>query len=155
MGRPLDTTRLSISGVRSRVAVRVAERRDRQVTVEQHLPFLAIGTEIADENGRTGRIARVAVALERGVPKLVLELSYDAAPTRARRDETISYGQDQRPTVPEPLRPARGLRLESADRSLPLQPGASPTTSLAFPLEVRRSPRSSGPFAWLTRFFTR
>lgn len=155
MGTPLDTTRLSISGVRSRVALRVSERRDRQVTVEQKLPFLAIGTEVADENGRTGRIARVAVALERGVPKLVLELAYDAVPSRARRDETISYGQDQRPTVPEPLRPTRGLRLEGGDRSLPRQPAASPATSLAFPLEVRRSPRTAGPFAWLTRFFTR
>jgi len=53
----------------------------------------------------------VGVALEGGVPKIVLELAYDAVPlrpsragVRARRDETMSF---ERPTVPEPLRPRR------------------------------------------------
>lgn len=154
-----DTTRLAISGVASRVALRVASRRDQNVTVEQRLPFLAIGTEVADEDGRTGRIARVAVALEGGVPKLVLELAYDPTPLRAssppgsrtRRDETISY--DQRPTIPEPIRPQRGLRLESADRSLPLTERPQPL-SLAIPLEIRRPSPKRGPFAWLTRLFS-
>ncbi len=159
------TTRLSISGVGPRVALRVAERQAQRATLEQRLPFLAIGTEVADEEGRTGRIARVNVALEGGVPKLVLELAYDALPLRGssppgkRRDQTLSYDQraaaavpsDSRPTVPEPLRP---LRLESADRSLPRVP-ASSDKALAFPLERRRVPRGAGPFAWLTRLFTR
>lgn len=152
-----DTTRLAISGVASRVALRVASRRDGGATLEQRLPFLAIGTEVADDEGRTGRIARVAVALEGGVPKLVLELAYDALPlrassppgARARRDETVSF--DQRPTVPEPIR--RGLRLESADTSLPLTQRREPL-ALAIPLEMRRTPPKRGPFAWLTRLFT-
>ena len=145
-----DTTRLAISGVPSRIALRVAERRETSATLEQRLPFLAIGTEVADENGRTGRIARVAVALEGGVPKIVLELAYDALPlrpstppgARVRRDETISY--DQRPTVPEPLRALRSP--DKVDRSQPL--------AVAFPLEIRRPTKKPGAFSWLTRLFT-
>lgn len=143
----LGTTRLSISGVKSTVAVRVANRRDARVTVEQRLPFLAIGTEVADERGQTGRIERVGVALEGGVPKLVLELAYDVLPRASvppgrRGDQTISY---ERPTLPEPLRPQRA------------EPSAAPVTDavasnplrVAFPLEKRRSP----PRSWLARLF--
>jgi hypothetical protein len=154
-----DTTRLSISGVSSRVALRVAQRQEQRATLEQRLPFLAIGTEVADDEGRTGRIARVNVALEGGVPKLVLELAYDAKPlrastppgARARRDETISY---ERPTSPEPL---RRLRIDEADRSLPARPApAGAPTALAFPLENRRnpSPRTRSWLAWLLSPFT-
>lgn len=152
-----ETTRLAISGVRPRVALRVASRRDHRVTLEQKLPFLAIGTEVSDENGQTGRIERVGVALEGGVPKLVLELAYDVLPIRAssppaarvRRDQTISY---ERPTVPEPLRPlnrAAGIESENharGDTSRPL--------ALAFPLETRRSTPRLGRFAWLARLFS-
>lgn len=161
-----DTTRLSISGVPSRVALRVAERRDTSATVEQRLPFLAIGTEIADENGRTGRISRVNVALEGGVPKIVLELAYDAVPlrpstppgARVRRDETISYERasqppplPERPTVPEPL---RRLRIEEADRSQPAQAlGPRTPVALAIPLETRRIP-SEQTRSWLARLFS-
>lgn len=170
MANTLDTTRLAISGVRSRVALRVSRRQDQRVTVEQKLPFLAIGTQIADERGQTGRIERVGVSFEGGVPKLVLELAYDVLPVlasstvavgahpstppsaRVRRDETVSY---ERPTVPEPLGPARPLRLESADRSLAASRMPAAAQSLAFPLEVRRPPHRTGPFAWFTRLFTR
>jgi hypothetical protein len=91
------TTRLTIDGVPSRVSLHVARRREHGATLEQHLPFLAIGTEVTDEQGRAGRIARVGVALDRGVPKLVLELDYyEAQAARGReRDSTIGY--DQRP----------------------------------------------------------
>lgn len=145
-----DTTRLAISGVRPRIALRVASRRDQHATLEQKLPFLAIGTEVSDENGQTGRIERVGLALEGGVPKIVLELAYDILPVRPssppgrreRGDQTISY--DQRPTIPEPLRPQRAA-LEGA-RSQPLK--------VAFPLEVRRPTKKRGVFAWLTHWFT-
>jgi hypothetical protein len=145
-----DTTRLAISGVSSRVALHVAERRDTSATLEQKLPFLAIGTEVADETGRTGRISRVAVALEGGVPKIVLELAYDAQPLRAstppgarvRRDETVSY---ERPSVPGAALAALRTPVSHGDRSQPLK--------VAFPLEIRRPTKKPGPFAWLTRLF--
>ncbi len=145
----LGTTRLSISGVKPTVAVRVAQRRDSRVTVEQRLPFLAIGTEIADERGQTGRIERVGVALEGGVPKLVLELAYDVLPRPStppgrRGDQTISY---ERPTVPEPLRARRA----EGDPAAPLAASATRSHPLrvAFPLEKRRP----APQSWLARLF--
>jgi hypothetical protein len=158
-----DTTRLAISGVPSRVALRVTERHATRATLEQKLPFLTIGTEVADEEGRTGRIARVNVALEGGVPKLVLELAYDAVPLRAssppgarvRRDETMSYerASAERVTVPPPT---RALRIEVADRSLPLAPGPKHAAALAFPLENRRNPsaQTRSWLAWLLSPFT-
>jgi hypothetical protein len=151
-----DTTRLAIAGVASRVALRVTERHGTRATLEQKLPFLTIGTEVADEQGRTGRIARVNVALEGGVPKLVLELAYDAVPlrpsappgARVRRDETLSY---ERATIPEPI---RALRMEAADQSQPRVAGKP--SALAFPLENRRNPsaQTRSWLAWLLSPFT-
>jgi len=145
-----ERTRLTIAGVPSRVSLHVAERDVKRATLEQRLPFLAVGTEIADDEGRTGRIARVAVALEGGVPKLVVELAYDAVPLRApsasrsRRDQTMSY---ERPTVPEPLRRPRveAQSEGSAQRSRPL--------ALAFPLEKRRPPPEPARLSWFARLF--
>lgn len=147
----LGTTRLSISGVKSTVAVRVANRRDARVTVEQRLPFLAIGTEVADERGQTGRIERVGVALEGGVPKLVLELAYDVLPRPSvppgrRGDQTISY---ERPTLPEPLRPQRAEPSAAPAPAPVTDAAASNPLRVAFPLEKRRSP----PRSWLARLF--
>lgn len=150
----LGTTRLSISGVKSTVAVRVAQRRDARVTVEQRLPFLAIGTEVADERGQTGRIERVGVALEGGVPKLVLELAYDvlprpSTPSGRRGDQTISY---ERPTIPEPIRP---VRAEAQGEPAPTARTAASSHPLrvAFPLEKRREAPRSWLARWLGSFF--
>lgn len=93
-----STTRLTIDGVPTRVSLHVARRREHGATLEQHLPFLAIGTEITDEQGRAGRIARVGIALDRGVPKIVLELDYHEEQSgRSGRDRDSTIGYDQRP----------------------------------------------------------
>jgi len=85
----------------------------------------------------------VGVALEGGVPKIVLELAYDAVPwssappgVRARRDETMSF---ERPTVPEPLRPRR-IETDSP---------RSPAARRRFPLENRRPTQVPSRFGWL------
>lgn len=129
-----ERARLSIKGVASPVGLRVARRREGQVTLVQELPFLALGNEVKDDRGRTGKIARVAVSIDQGVPKLVIELAYDAAqqddrpsgppavktPARARsereRDQTIGY--DERPTLPDLPGSARLTRTESSSSDI-------------------------------------
>ena len=145
-----ETARVSISGVRSPLAMRVAQRRDRGVTLEQSLPFLAIGTDVTSETGELGRIERVAVVLERGVPKIVLEVAYDRAPDRAsmtsrpaRGDPTISY--DQRPSQA----PAGRIDLDSAQ----VAKVGHGERALAFPLETRRPSPALRPSGWLARLF--
>lgn len=145
-----QTARLSISGVRSRLSMRVAQRRERGVTLEQSLPFLAIGTDVTSETGELGRIERVAVVLERGVPKIVLEVAYDRMPERvsmasrpARGEPTISY--DQRPSQAPPRR----IELDSAH----VAEVTEGERALAFPLENRRASPALRPSGWLARLF--
>jgi hypothetical protein len=142
-----ERARLSIKGVGTPVGLRVARRRQGCVTLVQELPFLELGTEVQDENGRTGKIARVAVSIDRGVPKLVIELAYDEtrygdsippgppavktpAASGRERDQTIGY--DQRPTMPDLPRTVRMVRDETnreltlAFRTQTPQPGEVP-----------------------------
>lgn len=69
--------RLHIDGVRSPVLARVARRRDSGMTCVQELPFLRLESAVTDDRGRRARIARVALSVEKDVPKLVIELAYD------------------------------------------------------------------------------
>ena len=138
-----QTARVSIAGVPSRLALRVASTRDRRVTMEQRLPFLAIGTDVTSENGDRGRIERVGVVLEGGVPKIVLEVTYDAAvPARAavRRDETVAY--DRRSSAPPP-------RIEPDNTCRPS--GDEGEHVLPFPLENRRDSLAVTRGSWLAR----
>lgn len=69
--------RLHIDGVRTPVLARVARRRDKGMTCVQELPFLRLESAVTDDRGRRARIARVALSVEKDMPKLVIELAYD------------------------------------------------------------------------------
>jgi len=69
--------RLHIDGVRSPVLARVARRRETGMTCVQELPFLRLESAVTDDRGRRARIARVALSVEKNMPKLVIELAYD------------------------------------------------------------------------------
>lgn len=69
--------RLHIDGVRTPVLARVARRRETGMTCVQELPFLRLESAVTDDLGRRARIARVALSVEKDVPKLVIELAYD------------------------------------------------------------------------------
>jgi hypothetical protein len=69
--------RLHIDGVRTPVLTRVARRRETGMTCVQELPFLRLESAVTDDQGRRARIARVALSVEKDMPKLVIELAYD------------------------------------------------------------------------------
>lgn len=72
-----DRARLHIEGVRSPILAKVSRRRVDGMTCVQELPFLRLESPVHDDHGRKARIARVSVAVEKNVPKLVIELQYD------------------------------------------------------------------------------
>lgn len=111
-----ERARLRIAGVERPIVTTVARRREDGLVVVQELPFLRVGSEVRDDDGRRARIQRVAVDVSRDlVPRLVLELAYDDAAElgggdggsgiveidreeRRRRDSTLGYEQ-QRPVA--------------------------------------------------------
>lgn len=73
-----ERARLRIAGVERPIVTTVARRREDALVVVQELPFLRVGSEVQDEDGRSARLARVAMDVSRDqVPRLVLELAYD------------------------------------------------------------------------------
>ena len=147
--------RLSIEGVRERVTARVRSRRDGGMVVEQELPFLSVGRAVRGEDGRAAKIARIGLAMERGVPRIVLELDYDAevpsgrsprppaVRTARERDATIGYDERPRAVRLEELRegPPRPVVARNVSRLLHTVPPA------LLPLAIARQNRVT----WLDR----
>lgn len=71
-----ERTRLYLVDVANPIVTKVAQRHEGGMTCVQDLPFLRIESLVEDDRGRKARIARVALAVEKNVPKLVIELTY-------------------------------------------------------------------------------
>ncbi len=107
-GMPKERVRVEIPGVAGTISADIASRRDSAWTLTQHLPLLRIGQEVTAEGGARMQISRVALDLEQGVPKLVIELAkaadiidedFEPIATNARlREPTVSYTRSQEPT---------------------------------------------------------
>lgn len=72
-----ERTRLYLVDVANPIVTKVAARHEGGMTCVQDLPFLRIESVVEDDRGRKARIARVALTVEKNVPKLVIELAYD------------------------------------------------------------------------------
>lgn len=101
-----ERTRLYVEGVRAAITADVARRRDDGMIVSQALPFLRLDTPVRGDDGARARIARVAIAMEGDVPRLMLELVRDepppleapaAAPDRDDTIESFTPGVSMRP----------------------------------------------------------
>lgn len=84
-------TVLQLEGVDVPVRARVLGRSESRVTVEQALPFLRLDSQVLEGADRAARIRRVTVGFEHGVPRLIMELSYDR---RRTDDATVPYELD-------------------------------------------------------------
>lgn len=117
-----ERTRLFVEGVQTAITADLIRRRSDGLVVSQALPFLRVGTRARERDGTTVRIERVAIAMDGGVPRLLIELAHEkddrlAAPvTAARRNddtvESIPFGVSARrartdSTVPYDLRSVR------------------------------------------------
>ena len=112
-----ECERFRIEGMPAPIVAEVAERGDSGLVVIRDLPFLKRGASVLDQGDRSARIARVAVDVERDVPRLVLELAYDEAfPRRRRRDPTVGYERPTSSAPPPP--PAAEPRLDTTQRTV-------------------------------------
>lgn len=73
-------TRLHLEGLQAPIMTRVMRQSERGMTVEQVLPFLELQTQVWDDAQRSSRIESVSVVVYDGMPRLVLDLAFDADP---------------------------------------------------------------------------
>jgi hypothetical protein len=149
----LKATRLQVAGVQTPILTQVTRKSARGMTVEQALPFLQLRTQVWDDAQQSSRIESVSVVVYDGVPRLVLDLTYDdeletpAAEPETRRahagvvrprlrlDETRSYEREPsaRTTIPYE-QPVREPSREST-QVFSTQPAAQPKPE-QLPLDV-------------------
>ena len=72
------TVRLLLDGVGSSIVAEVQSESDTELSVEQPLPFLAIGSAVMNENtSRRGHLEAVELKMDEATPKLVLSIGYE------------------------------------------------------------------------------
>ena len=174
----IERTRLFVEGVGTAITAEVTRRRSDRLVVAQALPFLRLDTPVVAEGGKRARIARVAIAMEGDVPRLMLELAHDDAPpleapligTEVEREATLpgfTPGVSMRPartdsTVPYDFQPrVRAPRVvavaEASTREEPTvtasvePPRARAAASGSEPWWTRLARKLSMLFAVLTR----
>jgi hypothetical protein len=82
--------RLLLDGVDSSIVAEVQSESDTELSVEQPLPFLAIGSTVVNESSsRRGHLEAVELKMDEATPKLVLSIGYEAecAPEAAADEE--------------------------------------------------------------------
>jgi len=92
------TVRLLLDGVGSSIVAEVQSESDTELSVEQPLPFLAIGSSVMNEgSSRRGRLEAVELKMDEATPKLVLSIGYEV-----EDDSAASVGDGgERDTLPE------------------------------------------------------
>ncbi|MFW2388011.1 MAG: PilZ domain-containing protein [Polyangiales bacterium] len=94
---------LQLDGVDSAIMAEVQSETNESLSVEQPLPFLAIGGGVLNESsGRRGHLEAVELKMDEETPKLVLSIGYEVEdPSDASGDD-----EEDRDTVPEDMPPA-------------------------------------------------
>jgi len=91
--------RLLLDGVGTPIVAEVRSESDTKLSVEQPLPFLAIGGEVLNESaGRRGHLEAVELKMDDRTPKLVLSIGYEV------EDAALSPGD--RDTLPDERPPS-------------------------------------------------
>lgn len=90
---------LKLRDVDAAVSADVYHRSESRLTVRRNLPFLRVGAEVVDEDGRTAKLASVRVYVENDLPTLLLDLRYPTDGSRASQPpEAIGSGRSSRPS---------------------------------------------------------
>ncbi|MBW1874449.1 MAG: PilZ domain-containing protein [Deltaproteobacteria bacterium] len=92
------TVRLLLDGVDSCIVAEVQSESDSELSVEQPLPFLAIGSTVMNEStSRSGHLEAVELKMDGATPKLVLSIGYEVEDAS---EASVAEGSD-RDTLPE------------------------------------------------------
>lgn len=127
------TVRLQLDGVESAFVAELNSETDDELSVEQSLPFLAIGSAVRNEtSGRRGHLEAVELKLDDRTPKLVLSIGYETeGSTEAiNGEDEVGAPQDlDRDTLPddvsrasEPNRRASSPRIHDTPRIVRYDP---------------------------------
>lgn len=74
------TVRLHLDGVGSQIVAEIQSEHATGLSVEQPLPFLAIGSAVLNETaGRRGHLEAVELKMDESTPKLVLSIGYEVS----------------------------------------------------------------------------
>ena len=107
------TVRLQLDGVGSAIVAEIQSERDDSLTVEQPLPFLAIGSAMVNETtGRRGRLEAVELEMDEETPKLVLSIGYEAGQGLEADDE--AEARDTMPDAPPVIRASQPVESKRA-----------------------------------------
>ncbi len=127
------TVRLLLDGVGSPIVAELQSETDTRLSVEQALPFLAIGSAVLNENaGRRGHLEAVELKMDEETPKLVLSIGYEL---EGASEGSASEGGD-RDTLPDDIPMAarsnqrgREERMHDAPRIVRYDPEVDDTPS--------------------------
>jgi len=98
------TVRLLLDGVSSSIVAEVQSESDTELSVEQPLPFLAIGSTVVHEGtSRRGHLEAVELKMDEATPKLVLSIGYEVESSAAKAS---AEEEGDRDTLPEETPPA-------------------------------------------------
>ena len=99
------TVRLQLDGVESAIVAELKSETDTSLTVEQPLPFLAIGSPMTNESAcRRGHLEAVELRMDEETPKLILSIGYEST----RPDPAVDDGgRDTMPDEPPVIRASR------------------------------------------------
>jgi len=97
------TVRLQLDGVGSQIVAEIQSEHATGLSVEQPLPFLAIGSAVLNETaGRRGHLEAVELKMDERTPKLVLSIGYE----RSEADEALAGDGEARDTLPDETPPS-------------------------------------------------
>ncbi|MGB5193701.1 MAG: PilZ domain-containing protein, partial [Polyangiales bacterium] len=101
------TVTLHLDGVDSAIVAELQSETDTVLTVEQPLPFLAIGSGMVNASaGRRGHLEAVELRMDAETPKLVLSIAYEVLGER-EADAIEEAGRDTMPDEPPVIRASR------------------------------------------------
>jgi hypothetical protein len=141
------TVQLLLDGVGSSIVAEVQSESDTELSVEQPLPFLAIGSAVVNERtSRRGHLEAVELKMDEATPKLVLSIGYEV---EGAPGDSAGDGGD-RDTLPEESPSAvqanhrsREERMHDTPRIVRYDPGVETTESETASDRLRAYARSA------------
>jgi len=107
--------RLQLDGVGSSIVAELHSENEHALSVEQPLPFLAIGSPILNEStGRRGHLEAVELKMDEVTPKLVLSIGYESLAPGDRESEE----QADRDTLPDEAPSGVRIRTSGSEERL-------------------------------------
>ena len=141
------TVQLLLDGVGSSIVAEVQSESDTELSVEQPLPFLAIGSAVVNERtSRRGHLEAVELKMDEATPKLVLSIGYEV---ESGSESSAGEGGD-RDTLPEESpssvqanRRSREERMHDTPRIVRYDPGVETAESETSSERLRAYARSA------------